>query len=435
MKMLCALVMALVLLPVFAGGAAHAQSRPEYVKLGRANGALYRPDSGTPHVAFVVMHRVGDFMRHPACEGLSSRGFMVLCIDPTAENNESIVNWDQTMLDVKAGVEYVRKQPGITKVVLFGHSGGGSVMAAYQATAEKGLSYCRGPNKLVQCGDRLANLPAADAVVFADAHPSEGLMQMRDLNPSVTADASGALHVRADLDLYSPANGYNPAGSHYSKEFQQRYSEAQAAMIGGQIEKAQKALADMKASGITRPGEDMIVIPSTHASGWMARIDASYPDARQTIRPEKLLKNDGTISVQKIVSVATVTGPEETRRLETGAYWQTVSFLQAHAMRAKNSIGDDGVDYCSTNASSICAAGYVTVPILVAGMGGYLFVRDAERLYDHGASKDKDLIIVEGAVHNFTACTACEKTPGQYANSEKNFFNYIRDWANKRFPG
>jgi hypothetical protein len=41
--------------------------------------------------------------------------------------------------------------------------------------------------------------------------------------------------------------------------------------------------------------------------------------------------------------------------------------------------------------------------------------------------------VLEGAVHGFTPCTACETTRGQYSNSVKNLFDYIRDWTNKRF--
>jgi hypothetical protein len=35
--------------------------------------------------------------------------------------------------------------------------------------------------------------------------------------------------------------------------------------------------------------------------------------------------------------------------------------------------------------------------------------------------------------HGFGPCTACETTKGQYSNSVKNLFDYIRYWTNKRF--
>jgi len=49
------------------------------------------------------------------------------------------------------------------------------------------------------------------------------------------------------------------------------------------------------------------------------------------------------------------------------------------------------------------------------------------------ASKDKDFITIEGAVHGFGPCTACERTPGQYSNSVKNLFDYVAKWLNDRF--
>jgi hypothetical protein len=41
--------------------------------------------------------------------------------------------------------------------------------------------------------------------------------------------------------------------------------------------------------------------------------------------------------------------------------------------------------------------------------------------------------VVEGALHGGQPCTKCEKTPGEYGNSESNLYNYERDWINKRF--
>ena len=81
---------------------------------------------------------------------LSRRGFLMLCMNSRFENNEPAVDFEQLPLDVKQGVQFLRKQPGISKVVLFAHSGGGPIMALYQAVAEKGTAYCKGENKLTQ---------------------------------------------------------------------------------------------------------------------------------------------------------------------------------------------------------------------------------------------------------------------------------------------
>ena len=119
--------------------ASFAQSHPEYFPLRQVSAVLYKPDSGpAPHVAFVIAHRTGNYLNHIGCHELSARGFMVVCFNTRYQNNEAAVRWEETPLDVKAAVDFARSQPGITKVILFGHSGGGPLMSFYQAVAEKG---------------------------------------------------------------------------------------------------------------------------------------------------------------------------------------------------------------------------------------------------------------------------------------------------------
>ena len=172
---------------------------------------------------------------------------MVLCVNSRYDNNETLMRFEPIALDVKAGVEFLHRQPGITKVVLFGYSGGGSTMSFYQAVAENGPSYCRGPNKLSQCGEDLAGLPRADGIVFADAHPGEPVQIMRGLNPAFVEDKqTGKVRVIAALDPFSPANGYNPHGtSHYSGAFLSRYFKAQATRMNDLID---MSLAKLKKS-------------------------------------------------------------------------------------------------------------------------------------------------------------------------------------------
>src|SRR5580765_7755963 len=86
-----------------------ADAAPEYVPLGPANAAVYRPATGTPHIAFIVMHRTSNFMRHVSCAELAQRGYLAVCMNPRSVNNESIAEWDNVMLDVKQGVDYARK--------------------------------------------------------------------------------------------------------------------------------------------------------------------------------------------------------------------------------------------------------------------------------------------------------------------------------------
>jgi len=130
---------------------------------GATKGALYSPDSGpAPQVGILIVHRTSNFMESLACTELSARGYLVLCMNPRSDNNEAAVYWDDLALDVKSGVGFLRKQPGIRKVLLWGPSGGGPTTTFYQATAENGVAYSQGANKLIPCTNELAGLPPAD---------------------------------------------------------------------------------------------------------------------------------------------------------------------------------------------------------------------------------------------------------------------------------
>ena len=97
------------------------------------------------------------------------------------------------------------------------------------------------------------------------------------------------------------------------------------------------------------------------------------------------------------------------------------SFLSANAIRARDSMDD--IDWCSSNNSTRCAGAQIAVPTLITARGAHYFIRDSETHFDASASRDKELIVIEGATHGFTPCTACETAPGQYANSFNNLFD------------
>jgi hypothetical protein len=426
-----------------AGAPAWAQSHPEYVPLGRVQAALYKPDTGpAPHVAFLVAHRTANNLSTSACTELSKRGFMVLCFNTRFINNESQVKWEETPLDVKAAVEFVRRQPGITKVVLLGHSGGSPLMSLYEAIAENGAAYCQKPERIVKCGNDVDGLKPVDAIVFPDAHPGNPVQALRDLNPSVVVGDDGKIKVIPELDPFSPANGFNPNGaSHYSKEFQTRYYAAQSKAMSDRLARVQAAQERIKKGDYPYPDDDLVVIPGggnpgagAGGDGILIAMDPTIPELMSTARPEKLLKNDGSIVTQVVHSVA-VPEPRNAktnRAFDTGTKIFTFkSFLSANATRSTNSL--DGIDDCSSNNSTVCAVQSIHVPILVAAMGGYHFVRDQEVIYDKSASADKDYVVIEGALHGYTPCKECEKTPGQYSNTVKNLFDYIAAWTNKRF--
>ena len=414
-----------------------AQTNLGFVQLGRVSATIYKPDSGpAPHIAFLISHRSANNLNNVACRELSKRGFLAFCFNTRFVNNDSIVNWEEIALDVKTAVNYVRTIPGVTKVVLLGHSGGSPLMSYYQAVAENGVGYCQGANKLVQCDATLAGMKPADGLLFDEAHPGDGVQALRGINPSLSI-VDGKVKVDPSLDPFDPKNGYNPKGaSHYAEGFRTRYYAAQSKVMNDQLAKVTALKARIEKGESVYPDNDLVLVPFSDQAGAarLDQMDPSIPEIMSTRRPQKLLKNDGSIVTQVVKSLEPP-HPEQAKRNRTfddGTKMLTVNaYLSANAVRSTDSL--EGIDHCSNNNSTICAVQSIKVPTLIVAMGAYHMLRDEELMYDKSAASDKDYIVIEGAELNYNACKACETTPGQFGNSLKNNFDYIAKWANAHF--
>jgi hypothetical protein len=158
------------------------------------------------------------------------------------------------------------------------------------------------------------------------------------------------------------------------------------------------------------------------------------PYFNSTSRPQKLLQNDGTLATQVVNSVLVANpkaGAAQARFRGGTKIFMLRSFLSAQAIRATNS--KDGIDWCSSNNSTVCAIKSISVPVLFMAMGAHYYVGDGERYFDDASSKDKDFVVIEGAMHGFAPCKQCEKTPGQYSNTLKNLSDYAGKWISGRF--
>ncbi len=433
----CPLVVALTWIRDTMSTPAIGQSNPRYIRFAgvpsAVKGAFFTPDppQPLPRVSILVMHRASNFLNTLACVELSKRGFAVLCMNPRSDNNEAAVRWETIPVDVKAGMEFLKKQPGIGKIILWGFSGGGPTMTFYQNAAENGVTVCQGPRKLVQCGSELAGLPKADGLVLVDAHPGNPVNGVRSINPAVLDDNRPDL-INSDLDPFNPKNGYNSVGpSTYSDEFKKKYFRAQAERMNRLIDKAVAIQRRMKDGNYAYPDDEAFLVVRGEG-GRLMQLDLSIHAT--TAKPQKLLKNDGSVvrEIIKSVRVANPNSAAQNASFENGTRFLTVkSFLSANAVRATDSM--DGIDHCTSNNSPPCHLPTITVPTLVTAMGGHYFIRDNEIHYELSGAKDKDFIVVEGAEHGQTPCARCESKPGQYGNSVKNFYDYARDWINKRF--
>jgi pimeloyl-ACP methyl ester carboxylesterase len=404
---------------------------------GGGQGLYWVPSSGPiSHIAFLAIHRTGDYLAHPSTQELPRRGFSVLGMNSRFKNNEADVNWELIALDVRAGVRFLRSQPGITTVILIGHSGGGPTTSYYQAVAENGPGYCQGPNKLSECSSsQLAGFTPADkaeGIVFLDAHPSNTITTLRALNAAVKEE-SRPDHLDEDLDPFNPKNGFNPDGdSIFSSKFVEQYSIAQSRRMNNLIAEALHIKASIAAGQHVPTDDDAFIFYRTAArlSNFSTGVHCC------TLEPRKLLKNDGTIDASQIVR--TVRAPDPGVREEDASFAGTkfltlTSFLSANAIRSTHSLDD--IDWCSSNNSVPCAVPRISVPILVMAMQGHYFIRDGEHIYESAASLDKEFVVVQGANHGLSPCTPCSQLHGgaDFSNARINLFNYVRDWVSARF--
>ena len=312
-------------------------------------------------------------------------------------------------------------------------------MSFYQAVAENGIEFCQQPQKLMKCSDELANLPRADGIVFRDAHLGNGVNALRSLNPAVINDEE-IMERNADtrldprLDPFNPDNGYNPNGvSSYSDDFKETYFRAQSDRMNRLIDIARERMQQIEAGTYKYPDDDAFIIPRGDGNRLM-RLDLSIDHS--SLEPRKFLKNDGTIEDCCIVeSVRPVNlTPETNESFWSGTRMLTLrSFLSTRAIRSTQAMND--IDWCSSNNSTVCNVQQISVPVLITAMGGHYFIRNSEIYYDKAVSKDKDFIVLEGAVHGITPCEACVpgEYDGRYDNSVQNFFDYVAKWIYERF--
>jgi hypothetical protein len=421
-----ALLAAAFVIPSPAG----AQNNPRFIRLAsKVKGVLYLPDQGpAPKIGIMLMHEDSNFLVHIACTEFSKRGYAVLCVNGRSDNNEALDTWNELIPDAALGMKYLREEMKLDKVLLFAHSGGAPLLSFYQAVAETGPQLCQDPKRLLPCNEMKA-VPKADGMVFFDAHPGTAINLLRSLDPSIVNedDPKG---VNAALDPFSEANGYNPKGmSHYSDAFKQRYFKAQSDRMNKLIDSAVEKRKQILAGSYRLPDDDNFMIYRTNAR----LMDLDNSIGVTTVKPRKLLKNDGTISEQIITTVKkpNLKLKESNYSFDGSKQLTVLSFLGTRAVRSSDPM--DNYDVTSNSNSTELSLQNIRVPILIMAAGAHYFLRDDEKMFEGAASPDKDYAVTEGAMHGIVPCKPCETTPGQYSNSVKNTFDYMKAWIDKRF--
>ena len=400
-------------------------------------GMLFEPAEACEksQIAIIVMHSDMDYLAFPVNNELAKRGYRVL--GTAVSDRDNLM--DEKMLDVQAASDYLRKIPGVRKVIALGHSGGATLMSAYQNAAENGAQVFQGPEKLIKCSD-LGELSPTDGVMLLDSNYGNGAMTLLSLDPAVTSEDGGG-NLDAEFDLFNPANGYDPKGSTYSEEFIRKYQKAQGARNNRLIDAALERLHTIESGKGKYSDDEPFIIPGAAQYAYNNKM---FPqDIRLLSRTHKawqLLHADGAITEQIVPCVRRPKNDRSfTDQFRMGSLKSTVRmFLNSSAVRTTEQFGYNedslsGIDWLS---SYNCTPGNVTgisAPLLVMGMtGGYEFLA-AEIVHENAKkSKDKTIAFVEGATHNFDTARECEAYPGQFGDTMKTMCDYIDKWLSQK---
>lgn len=444
-RLLVAAILSTSLLWISSSYAQDQQIKTTFVHLGNGvPGVLYEPVNPGPkaQIAAFVMHNEGDYLQFSACTELSKRGYRVLCGNTTtAKGQLGNVDTNRVVLDAKLGVAWLRKDPDVKKIVLWGHSGGGVLMSSYQNIAENGVKACQGPEQIYKCPDTLAGLPAADGLMMIDSNWGTATMMLFSIDPAVTSEDNG-MKLNPDLDLFNPKNGFNPNGnSDYSPEFIKKWQTAVGKRNNALIQSALDKLVAIQAGTGAYNDDEPFDVPGANFLGSDNRLFAQDVNLMaHTGKTWPLIHPDGSITNEIVHTVRVPEGTSNpTPSYNSGTLKVTVrSFLSTFAVRTTPDFGYDadsvkGIDWSSSYSVPPGSVRGIKVPTLVMGMTGHWEYLAAETIYENSASGDKSIAFVEGATHGYMPCKKCEKTPGQFGDTIKTIYDYADKWLSK--PG
>jgi pimeloyl-ACP methyl ester carboxylesterase len=389
---------------------------------GKSRGILYTPASGKPRTVVIMAHPRADFSTHYSIPFWIDAGFAAFGFNTRYLNNDAMMIHENLLLDLAAGIRFLRDEEGFDKIVMLGNSGGGSLFAYYdsQARTPKGGRIEAPPGGGPPDLNKF-DLPTADGYIVLAAHPGQGMVLMSCLDAAV-ADESDPLASDPLLDMYDERNGFKtpPAESHYAPDFVERYRGAQRARCARidaiarrHIAEASHARAEMRAGDFASLSAEnrnhiarramapryMIVYRTQANPNYLdLKIDKSERAVGSIISARPDLANYSAFGLGRIVT------PD--------AWLSTWSGLSSNAKMAIN-------------------LPKVTVPTLVVGANGDqdIFISDVHAEFEASGASDKTLAFIEGADHFMRA----GGSKSHLGDPRPRLMKVLTDWTRDRF--
>ncbi len=208
--------------------------------------------------AVVAMHPIGSPGYLPAFSHLARFGVHVVACGTRYTTGDAGLQMENALLDLAACVRDAKERLGYEKIILMGWSGGGSLLAGYQAEAEKKTITHTAAGEESPIVD--TEFLPADGITLMAAHRSRHRLITEFLDPSVV-DEDHPDQRDPELDIYDPTN---PNVAPYSEAFIATYRAAQHARNLRITARAQDRYADMQAAG-RQDDEHCFVVHGTMA--------------------------------------------------------------------------------------------------------------------------------------------------------------------------
>ena len=195
------------------------------------------------NTVLIAMHPIGAPAYLPIFPQLARAGHHIIACASRYSNGDAALEMENVLLDLAACVRDARERLKYEKIILIGWSGGGSLMAGYQAEAEKPVI------QLAASGEETplagAALIPGDAIMLVASHRSRHQLLTGQIDPSVL-DELDPDKLDLSLDIYDLAN---PAQPPYPPDYVARYRQAQIARNRKISDWAKAKLAQLKAQG------------------------------------------------------------------------------------------------------------------------------------------------------------------------------------------
>lgn len=389
--------------------------------------ALYRPVEKTERskIAFLAMHGL-DYLSFKPIINLARRGFITTGANPVHGHQVK-----GRVLDVKAAVDFMKSYPGVEKLIIIGHSGGGSLTTCYQYIAENGTERFEKAGRYMPFPE-IELLTPADGMALLDNN--YGIMPVLAMDPAVEIYENG-FRRNPDLDISNPEFGYDPKGSHYTKEFIERFQKAQINYYRKTFDDAKQKYEDIRAGRGNFLDNDTMIFAGCAGGSPSNKLflqDTSL--LSRTKREHTLLHNGGETSTEIVHTCRLPQPAPDSRCFGNALRVDIVDYLEQE-FRFFDDFGYNdcdmwGADWNAIPSSTRANVAGISVPLLIGGnTGSHEFVQ-AEINYDWAEkSKDKQLFFLEGASHEFDTLKEAEKYPGQFGDTQQTLADYVAKWA------